>query len=78
MRSVVLIHGELKGMGQRAGCAMLAFRENGGTAEEPEYSRYSILDAPMAMPDGRYTVKFGKRLILIERSCGIWLPDLEM
>lgn len=78
MRSVVLIHGELKGMGQRAGCAMLAIRENGGSAEEPEYSRYSVIDAPAAMPDGQYTVKFGERLIFVLRSYGLWLPDVEL
>lgn len=77
MRSVVLLRGELRGMGQRESCSMLAIQETEGPGSEPEYSHYSVLDAPAAMPDGQYLVRFGCRIALVLRSAGLWLPDVE-
>jgi hypothetical protein len=75
MRSVVLIHGVLRGMGHEAGCDMVAIKESQPDDRSPVYSRWSVLDAPRDLPDGRYTVLCEDRAIPVRREGGLWLAE---
>jgi hypothetical protein len=71
MRSVVMIHGLLRGMGREASCEMLAMRESVG----PVYSGCSVIDAPHDLPDGLYTVSFSGHVVPARKEGGLWLPE---
>lgn len=75
MRSVVLIHGVLRGMGQEAGCDMVALCDTQPDRRRPVYSRWSVLDAPRNLPDGCYSVIFEGHTIPVRREGGLWLAE---
>jgi len=75
MRSVVLVHGLLHGLGYEARCEMLAMRESASREGSSTYSRCSVIDAPMDLPDGDYTVTFGGYSVLARKQAGLWVPD---
>ena len=75
MRSVVLIHGVLRGMGQESACEMLALQETHPETRKPVYSRCSVINAPSGLPDGEYTVAFDVVVVAVHRQGGLWLPD---
>lgn len=75
MRSVVLIHGLLRGMGHEGACEMLAIRESQTGGGSPVYSRCSVIDAPAGLPDGDYTVAFDGLLVPTKKESGLWVPD---
>ena len=75
MRSVVMIHGLLRGMEREAPCDMIAMKE-----AEPEkgpviFSRCSVIDAPIDLPDGDYTVSFNGCVVSVRKEAGLWMPD---
>jgi hypothetical protein len=75
MRSVVLIYGVLRGMGREAGCEMVAIRDKPPGSHRPRFSRWSVLDAPQDLPDGRYTVSFEDCMVPVRREGGLWLAE---
>lgn len=75
MRSVVLIHGLLIGMGYEVPCEMLALRESQSGSRQVAYSRCSVIDAPSQLPDGGYTVTFGGYVVAARKQAGLWVPD---
>jgi hypothetical protein len=74
MRSVVLIHGLLRGMGREFPCEMLAMKET-VASEEPVFSRCSVIEAPIDLPDGLYTVAFDHYVAPARKEAGLWLPN---
>jgi hypothetical protein len=74
MRSVVLIHGLLTGMGQHEPCEMLAIKESGSAATEEVFSRCSVIDAPQELPDGDYRVSFNGHSVSARKEGGLWVP----
>ncbi len=77
MRSVVLIHGLLKGMGREVPCEMLAMKESVSGTSSAVYSRCSVIDAPQDLPDGDYTVVFNGSIVSARKEGGLWVPDGE-
>src|SRR5580704_14915620 len=75
MRSVVLIHGLLRGMESEAACEMLAMKEAESGKGPVLYSRCSVIDAPMDLPDGDYTVSFNGCVVSARKEGGLWMPD---
>jgi hypothetical protein len=75
MRSVVLIHGVLRGMGREADCDMVAMKESQPDSRSPVYTRCSVLSAPHDLPDGRYSVYFEDRSVAVRRDQGLWLVE---
>jgi hypothetical protein len=75
MRTVVLIYGVLRGMGFEADCEMVAIKNTHPDNHRPVYTRWSVLDAPRDLPDGRYTVFFDDNAIPVRREGGLWLAD---
>jgi hypothetical protein len=74
MRSVVLIHGLLSGMGREAVCEMLAMKEPLPHNSQTLFSRCSVIEAPQDLPDGDYTVSFSDYIVSTKKECGLWLP----
>ncbi len=74
MRSVVLIHGLLTGMGQHEPCEMLAIKESGSGVSPEVFSRCSVIDAPQELPDGDYMVSFNGFSVSARKECGLWIP----
>lgn len=77
MRSVVLIHGLLRGMGREESCEMLAIKESDRGGGQPIYSRCGVIDAPPDLPDGDYTVSFNGYAVPAKREGGLWIPEDE-
>lgn len=75
MRSVVLIHGILRGMTREADCDLVAFRETQPDGTSPVYSRWSVIDAPHDLPDGPYYVFFEGLSVPVRREYGLWLAE---
>ncbi len=74
MRSVILIRGLLRGMNREAPCEMLAIQETQTGAANAVYSRCSVIDAPMDLPDGDYTVAFRGHAVPARKEGGLWVP----
>jgi hypothetical protein len=75
MRSVVLIHGLLRGMGREVSCEMLAIRDSQSEKSPAVYSRCSVIEAPRDLPDGDYTVMFSGYTVSAKKEGGLWIPD---
>lgn len=75
MRSVVLIHGLLAGMGYEVPCELLALRESQPGSGQVVYSRCSVIEAPSHLPNGDYTVTFGSYIVPARKEAGLWVPD---
>jgi hypothetical protein len=74
MRSVVLIRGVLRGMGREAPCEMLAIQETQPETAQAVYFRCSVIDAPMELPDGDYTLAFNGHAVAARKEGGLWVP----
>jgi hypothetical protein len=77
MRSVVLIHGVLRGMGQESNCEMLALKETDSLTRRTTYSRCSVIKADSDLPDGEYIVAFQSNTVSVRREGSLWLADGE-
>jgi hypothetical protein len=75
MRSVVLIQGLLRGMGRETPCEMLAIRESQSGKNLPVYTRCSVIEAPIDLPDGDYTVTFNVYSVSARKEAGLWIPE---
>lgn len=76
MRSIVKVHGLLRGMGREAECDMLAIRET-CPGRLPAYLRCSVMEAPPELPDGEYSVSFGAQMVPVKKLGGLWLAVEE-
>jgi hypothetical protein len=75
MRTVVLIHGLLRGMGREELCEMLAMKESPSSAGPANFFRCSVIDAPHDLPDGTYSVSFSGYVVFARKEGGLWIPD---
>jgi hypothetical protein len=75
MRSVVLIHGWLQGNGRQEPCEMLAMRDVPAVPGPAVFSRCSVMEAPLDLPDGDYTVTFEGYIVPARKEAGLWIPD---
>jgi hypothetical protein len=75
MRSVVLIHAWLEGMGCEVPCELLAIRESLSEPNRIVYSRCSVIEAPHDLPDGNYRVTFDAFTVPAHKEAGLWMPD---
>ena len=75
MRSIVLIHGVLRGVGREAPCEMIVFKDTDPGARQPTYSRWSVLEAPPNLPDGFYTALCDDQEVPVRREGGLWLAE---
>jgi hypothetical protein len=75
MRSIVLIYGVLRGMGYEAGCEMVVIKDTHPDHRPPTYARWSVLDAPRDLPDGRYTAFCDDHPVPVRREGGLWLAE---
>ncbi len=74
MRSVVLIHGLLSGMGYEQPCEMLAMKESVSGTPRVIFTHCSVIDAPQELPDGSYTVRFNDYVVSAKKEGGLWMP----
>lgn len=77
MRSVVLIHGVLRGMGLESDCEMLALKATDSETLSVTYSRCSVIQTASDLPDGEYTVTFEGNTALARREGGLWLANSD-
>lgn len=77
MRSVVLIHGLLTGMGHHEPCEMLAIKESVSGTTREIFSRCSVIDAPQGLPDGDYVVSFNGYSVTARKEGGLWMPAAD-
>lgn len=84
MGMIVLVSGELHGMGRTVPCGLVALRQSvpGGQNSRrliPDhvYSDYGVIEAPADLPDGEYTVQIGKHKLNTTKQRGIWLTCSE-
>ena len=75
MRSVVMIRGMLRGMEREAPCEMLAMKEAESGKGPVIFSRCSVIDAPIDIPDGDYVVSFNGCVVSARKEAGLWIPD---
>jgi hypothetical protein len=75
MRSVVLMHGLLRGMGREVPCELLAIKESTADLSDASYSRCSVIEAPENLPDGDYSVVFATHIVAAKKEGGLWLPQ---
>lgn len=75
MRSVVLIHGVLRGMERQSECEMLALKETDSVTRRTTYSCCSVIQAASELPDGEYTVAFQGNTVMARREGGLWLAN---
>lgn len=82
MGMIVLVRGELNGMGRHASCGLVAIQKTLAQPKfrrEPEhvYTDYGVIEAPTDLPDGEYTVRIGKQELTTKKQHGIWLTCSE-
>ena len=77
MRSVVLIHGVVRGMGHQSECEMLALKETDSVTRSTTYSRCSVIQVTLDLPDGDYVVAFQGNSVVARREGGLWLANAE-
>ncbi len=75
MRSVVLIHGVLRGMGLESECEMLALKATDSESRSVTYSRCSVIQTASDLPDGEYTLTFAGTSVIARREGGLWLAN---
>ena len=75
MRSVVLLHALVEGMGRKEGCELLAIRESLLEPNRIVFSRCSVIEAPPSLPDGDYMVSFKGYTVPAQKQAGLWLPN---
>jgi hypothetical protein len=62
-------------MGREVPCEMLAMKEAPSETSRAVYCRCSVIDAPMDLPDGDYTVAFNGYVVTAQKEGGLWMPD---
>ncbi len=79
--AIVLVRGTLRGMGREAACELLARRRPLPEADRLgtrryEYTQFSIVQAPVDFPDGRYSVttEDGQEFP-VTRVQGLWMIE---
>lgn len=70
MSSVVLLRGQLIGMGREVACDLLAWRAS--AVPEAPFVRVQVLDAPSDLPDGPYSVTVEGRTFSIRKVRNQW------
>lgn len=75
MRSIVLIDGVLRGMGREASCEMIVFKDTDPDTRHSTYSRWSVLEAPLSLPDGFYTAWCDGLRVPVRHEGGLWLAE---
>ena len=77
--AIALVRGTLKGMSREAACELLARRRplpgaNPFSVKRYEYTQFSIVQAPVDLPDGDYTLSTEDHQELpVEKVHGLWL-----
>lgn len=76
--TIVLLRGQLKGMGLEAECDLLARRIKwsapGDERSTLGYTGCVILTAPADLPDGDYMAFFSGHSLPVNRTRGLWVP----
>lgn len=54
---------------------MLAMRDVPTVPGPVVYSRCSVIDAPLNLPDGDYAVTFDRYIVPARKEAGLWIPD---
>jgi hypothetical protein len=78
MKSVVLVHGVIWGMGHESDCEMLALKETDSVTRRTTFSRCSVIQANPDLPDGDYIVAFQGNSVSARRAGGLWLANGEL
>jgi hypothetical protein len=77
--SIVLMRGELRGMGREASCDILARRFDDSDPRflhrSFRYLECSILTAPADLPDGDYIAYFAGHSVMATRTRGFWMSS---
>jgi hypothetical protein len=77
MGTVVLIRGVLRGMEHETGCEVLV-RKHSIESGSPRYSEGFVLNAPVDLPEGEYTVTFDGHSLHAVSQHGIWLTSTDI
>jgi len=72
-RTVLILNGELQGMGRNEGCLILATKVSLPGINQYEYAKVSIHRAPADLPDGTYTITYDGRTAQLKKQGEFWL-----
>lgn len=68
--AVVMLKGMLYGASREEGCNLLAWRAPAGSIFA--YSQMRVIEAPLDLPDGSYTLVVESRVYSTEKQQGWW------
>jgi len=76
-REIVMMAGQLKGMGHEAVCTVSAVMVSLPQLNIAEYVKCDIHLAPLDLPDGPYQVTFEGRTMTVKKQGGDWVDGLS-
>ncbi len=83
MGMIVMMRGSLQGMGREAECEVVARKQivvstrKSESSFNEEYSDIGVIEAPVDLPDGDYTVRVANYTFTATRRNGLWLNRFE-
>lgn len=72
-REIVMVQGQLSGMGCKASCVVSAVKVSLPGTSLSEFAKCNIHHAPDELPDGQYQVTFEGRTAQVKKQNGNWL-----
>jgi hypothetical protein len=72
MGNTLIVEGRLRGMGCEIDCLLIATRSESANAANVMFTRCTILDAPLWLPDGYYEAVFSHQSAFLHRLNGVW------
>jgi hypothetical protein len=77
-REIVLLAGQLKGMGRVQNCMISAIKASLPSSNSSEYVELTIQDTPLSLPDGEYDLIFKGRTVPLQKRGSEWLSLVEV
>jgi|HubBroStandDraft_6_1064221.scaffolds.fasta_scaffold199165_1 hypothetical protein len=71
-REVVVLSGQLTGMGREASCTLNALRVSLPGTIVSHFANCNIHHAPRDLPDGEYLMTFDGGMIVFQKHGGVW------
>jgi hypothetical protein len=74
MAKATIVRGELDGMGHSVRCEVLTWE--GAGRPSLTYSKFRVIEAPLHLPDGRYTLTLNGRSYKTDKQNGWWAMEV--
>lgn len=75
-RNIVMLAGQLSGMGREAECTVSAVKVSLLGTGVFEYANLGIHDEPKDLPDGQYQIQFAGKTVPVQRHGGAWIARI--